>query len=66
MMEEIPCIHDYLDPNTTVVVRPSTREAWCISCMRGRKLSTLNDASAQAAIAAKSGMLFGGGTRGNN
>lgn len=65
-IDEVPCNHDFLDPNTTVVVRPDERTAWCISCSKSRKLLVLNDASRQAALAARSGMLFGGGTRGNN
>lgn len=65
-MDEIPCNHDFLDPNTTIVVRPEARETWCISCGRKRVLEVLNDASRQAAIAAREHMLFGGGTRGNN
>ena len=65
-IEEVPCNHDFLDPATTVVVRPDTREAWCISCSKVRALLPMNDASRAAAIAARQAMLFGGDTRGNN
>lgn len=65
-IEEVPCNHDFLDPNTTIVVRPTERETWCISCSKSRKLLVLDGPSKQAALAAKTGMLFGGGSRGNN
>lgn len=66
-LENIPCLHDYLDPNTTVVVSPFLpQEAWCIACSKVRKLTPLNDASRIAALAARDGMLFGEGTRGDN
>lgn len=65
-MDEIPCNHDYLDPNTTVVVAPHREEAWCISCSKVRKLRVMGESTRQAALAARHGMLFGGGTCGNN
>lgn len=65
-MSLIPCIHDYLDPNSTVVVSPGLKEAWCISCSKNRKLLPVSEPTRIAAVAARSGMLFGGGSRGNN
>lgn len=65
-LENIPCVHDYLDPNTTVVVSPFRKMTWCISCSKARALTPLNDASRIAAIAAYEHMLFGGGSRGDN
>lgn len=65
-MDEIPCVHDYLNPETTLVVSPLRQETWCISCGVTRKLYPLTDASRQMALAAKDHMLFGGGTHGKN
>lgn len=67
-MDEIPCNHDFLDTNTTLVVdaNATTRLTWCISCGRKRKLLPLNEVSRTAALAGRDHMLFGGGSRGNN
>ena len=65
-MEEIPCIHDFTDPNTTIVVSVHDKQTWCISCGKRRGLMPLNDASQRAALAARDYLLFGGGSRGNN
>lgn len=65
-MDEMPCNHDYLDPNTTLVVSPYRKETWCVGCGRKRDLLPLNEATRAMALAAREHMLFGGSTHGKN
>jgi hypothetical protein len=61
------CVHDFLDPNTSVVVHPHYWLAWCCICGRRRVLGALDEASSRAAVAALNYILFANGdTHGRN
>lgn len=49
------CVHDFLNPKTTLVVSPLRRVTWCLECGTNRPLTTMGDGEKAKAL-----MIFSG------
>lgn len=57
------CVHDYLNPGTTIVVQPQHLLCWCVACGAKRSLAVLSVPARHMALAARDHMLFLGATK---